>query len=618
MTMQRFRPGTAVLWLLAACAGGDGKGGDSAGPGGDSGVPADGGSPDGGADGGGSDGGGDGGAAPVDADKDGYTDDVDCDDADPAVHPDAVEVCNGIDDDCDGAIDDADTDLVADDWFGDADGDGYGSVDERVVACEQPDGTYAEPLDCDGTDPTIHPGGTEVCNTLDDDCDGAVDEDVCAPMLSGTVSASVLEGRVLGFDGAVVGVFGGVGGDTNGDGVDDVLAGTWDEADEPSRSGRTFVVPGPLTSPVNAATVGSVIYGTIEEEAAGIPSPAGDVDHDGYDDILVRSLEHTYLVEGPVSSFVSVEDAMAFLPSGDTPIDRAFPHGVGDTNGDGYGDVMVGNTWASTGDTYTNGEAWLYQGPVTGLLGIDDADATLIGPFNGSQLGYIMDGAGDMDGDGLDDVAVSDHYYDGDGAVFVQYAPFEGDIDLTHDRDVGIWHEPGPGFRGLFSSGADFDGDGYPDIVVGSPDDEVNGKDSGAAYLFYGPLYGDLSSADADVTIEGQREGVLAGGAIELSDDMNLDGAGELAVAGRAADELYADAFGVYVFHGPLTGTLSLGDADLLVVPATEDGADGLVAWTFSHGDVTGDHYPDLVFGNPYETLGGTANGVMWVVPGGP
>ncbi|MCB9758552.1 MAG: putative metal-binding motif-containing protein [Alphaproteobacteria bacterium] len=104
---------------------------------------------------------------------------TDCDDSDSAVNPDAVEVCNGLDDDCDTLVDDDDSSLdgsTRSDWYDDVDGDGYGDPDAHTAACDAPSGTVADSSDCDDTDPTIHPGAQEVCDLYDNDCDGLTDD----------------------------------------------------------------------------------------------------------------------------------------------------------------------------------------------------------------------------------------------------------------------------------------------------------------------------------------------------------------------------------------------------------------------------------------------------------
>ena len=111
----------------------------------------------------------------VDADGDGFLSEAsggeDCDDDDAAVNPDAVEVCNGIDDDCDHFADDGTTQR----FYEDRDGDGFGS-DKTTEGCAPPEGFAVETGDCDDGDATISPAGTEVCDVVDQNCDGFADE----------------------------------------------------------------------------------------------------------------------------------------------------------------------------------------------------------------------------------------------------------------------------------------------------------------------------------------------------------------------------------------------------------------------------------------------------------
>ncbi len=161
---------------------------------------------------------------PVDEDGDGSPagegPDYDCDDTNAEVNPDAPELCDGIDNDCSGAIDDDALDATS--WYADADRDGYGDGAARTISCEAPPGAVDNPLDCDDGDPAynpdaieddctdpadyncdgnsgyldadgdgsalcvdcddgnpdLHPGATEICDPadVDEDCDGLVEE----------------------------------------------------------------------------------------------------------------------------------------------------------------------------------------------------------------------------------------------------------------------------------------------------------------------------------------------------------------------------------------------------------------------------------------------------------
>ncbi len=114
--------------------------------------------------------------ATTDADGDGYTAGEDCDDADAGINPGAEEVCDGVDNDCDGETDGAGA-SDAPTWHADVDDDSYGDGDTAVSSCEPPSGYVADSGDCDDDDATIHPAAEEVCDGLDNDCDGDIDGD---------------------------------------------------------------------------------------------------------------------------------------------------------------------------------------------------------------------------------------------------------------------------------------------------------------------------------------------------------------------------------------------------------------------------------------------------------
>ncbi len=139
------------------------------------------------------------------AEPEGYvpTDD-DCDDGDAEVNPDAQEVCDALDNDCDGAIDDADASVDLSGGattYADQDGDGYGDADAATLACAAPAGDVANNTDCDDDDGAVNPGASEVCDDLDNDCDGAIDDDDASLDLS-TASTFYVDADLDGYGGA--------------------------------------------------------------------------------------------------------------------------------------------------------------------------------------------------------------------------------------------------------------------------------------------------------------------------------------------------------------------------------------------------------------------------------
>ena len=110
----------------------------------------------------------------VDGDGDGFTEDVDCDDTNADINSNAEELCDGIDNNCDGQIDEGVKQL----FYADGDGDGYGETSYSVESCEAPEGYVDNDLDCDDQNDAVYPDAPEQCDELDNDCDEMIDEEL--------------------------------------------------------------------------------------------------------------------------------------------------------------------------------------------------------------------------------------------------------------------------------------------------------------------------------------------------------------------------------------------------------------------------------------------------------
>jgi hypothetical protein len=110
----------------------------------------------------------------VDLDGDGFLSDEDCDDSSATIYPGASEICDGLDNDCDGEVDNG----VLDHFYLDSDADGFGDPLESLEICEAPEGYSSNGNDCDDSSDDSYPGAPEQCDDLDNDCDGEVDEDL--------------------------------------------------------------------------------------------------------------------------------------------------------------------------------------------------------------------------------------------------------------------------------------------------------------------------------------------------------------------------------------------------------------------------------------------------------
>jgi len=330
---------------------------------------------------------------------DGYVADAtDCDDAEAAINPGADELCNGVDDDCDGLIDDDDDPVARQgEWYTDGDSDGYGQTGASVLACEQPSGTAASDGDCDDGDAAVHPGATELCNGVDDDCDGDVDEDAA----DGDSWYADADGDGYGDAGAATIACaqpsGTVADNTD---CDDGSADTHPGADE------------------YCDGVDSDCDGVVDNNALDQLSWYADSDSDGYGDASTTMVQCTQ-PSGYVADASDCDDGDAAVYPGATELcdgvdqdcDGDVDEGAtgttpyyADTDGDGYGDAADVDYSCVAGSGY-----------VADNSDCDDGDAAV-----NPAAAEICNGIDD-DCDGTTDVGATDEpswYADGDGDGF--------------------------------------------------------------------------------------------------------------------------------------------------------------------------------------------------------
>jgi len=219
-----------------------------------------------------------------------------------------------------------------------------------------------------------------------------------------------------------------------------------------------------------------------------------------------------------------------------------FAAGAGDTNDDGYDDVVV----VAYAGTLGTPIAYLFLGPVSGTFDITAADAML------SLIGGVLEvaGAGDVNDDGFDDLIIANHELQSSaGAAWVVYGPMSGAIDVNAVGAELRGEEPGDAAGNTTAGPGDVNGDGYDDVVVGAPGNDAGGSDAGAVYVVLGPVpSGGVDLADAETKIQGDagdRFGTVR--SMAGAGDVNSDGRADLIVGVRGDDTAGEASGGAFV-----------------------------------------------------------------------
>ena len=369
-------------------------------------------------------------------------------------------------------------------------------------------------------------------------------------------------------------------------------------------------------------------------------SGAGDINSDGVDDLIIGPNNgdgESYVVFGSNTGFSasielsSIDGSNGFQING---IGRSVGYsvsGAGDINGDGIDDLIIGAFLADPNGVLSAGESYVVFGNNTGfsasfdLSSLDGSDGFQINGIKYADLsGYSVGGAGDINGDGIDDLIIGAPYSSPNGESYVVFGSntgFSASIELSSLDGSNGFQINGIGrLVGYSVSGAgDVNGDGIDDLIIGSPFSSPNGiSRAGESYIVFGNTTGfsasfDLSSLDGSdgFQINGIKSGDLSGFSVGGAGDVNGDGIDDLIIGAYTANPNGVLSAGEsYVVFGSNTGFSASFDLSSL------DGSNGfringigtyyLTGWSVrGAGDVNGDSIDDVIIGAPFGNLGG-------------
>jgi hypothetical protein len=283
---------------------------------------------------------------------------------------------------------------------------------------------------------------------------------------------------------------------------------------------------------------------------------------------------------------------------------------VGDVNGDGYADVVVGAHWYNNGQA-DEGRAFVYHGSVAGLS--TTPAWTAEGDQDSAKFGYSVGAAGDVNGDGYADVVVGAPWYDDDqtneGRAFVYYGSVAG--LSTTPAWIAESDQEGACFGYSVGTAGDVNGDGYADVIVGANGYDDGQTNEGRAFVYHGSVTG-LSPTPAWTAAEGDQDYAQFGYSVGTAGDVNGDGYADVVVGAYSYDNGQAGEGRAFVYHGSASG---LSTTPAWTAEGDQDDASfGISVGTA--GDVNGDGYADVIIGANGYTNGQTDEGRAFVYHG--
>ncbi|MCP4362237.1 MAG: hypothetical protein GY796_29880 [Chloroflexi bacterium] len=435
-------------------------------------------------------------------------------------------------------------------------------------------------------------------------------------------------------------------GDINGDGLPDFAIGAPHNDEAGNNAGQVYIFwgrPEGWGTVLDLSLADASFLGERSDARAGnVVAAAGDVNNDGFNDILIGAYSdgeagtragQIYLVLGKATGWamdisLSLADA-SFL--GENLGDEAGTAvaGVGDANGDGFDDILIG---APKNDYAGNraGQAYLILGQATGWamdMSLSLADASFLGEKQMERATSSLAGAGDVNGDGFDDLVIGDwglnNHVPNGGEAYLIFGKATGWTMHTSllDSDASFMGEALGNWAGYSVDGVgDVNGDSFDDVLIGAPGSDDHGRQTGEAYLILGKATGWTMKVildQADASFRSEWWGLSwAGSTVAGAGDINNDGLNDLLITAGIDEEAGIDSGQTFLVLGRTNGWSQ--DMDLMEAVSFlgEDGGDNAGDAMTSLGDVNNDGLNDILIGAPLSDAGGPDAGRAYLLLG--
>ncbi|ACT93745.1 FG-GAP-like repeat-containing protein [Dyadobacter fermentans] len=395
------------------------------------------------------------------------------------------------------------------------------------------------------------------------------------------------------FAGGMLGFSVACAGDVNGDGYSDVIAGALGYEDQAvsNTTGAAFIYHGSAIG----FSFNKKLWANTDANMGFSVAGAGDVNGDGYSDVVVGANKHreddgaAYVFHGSAVGVNSTIATTLTIVDSDSQMGNSVAC-AGDVNGDNFSDIIVGAPKFSDGQSL-EGAAFIYQGSLAGVN--DVAVSTIQGNQASASMGFSVASAGDVNGDGYSDVFVGAYTYDlgqtTEGCAFVYHGSAAS--SATAFKITKEMNQADASFGYSVASAGDVNGDGFSDVIVGAPLFDQGEVDEGAVFVFHGSISGLLFVGGS---FEGNQQGARMGFSVSCAGDMNGDGFSDVIVGAPVYNNGEANEGAAFIFKGDATG-VSFGWWQLILDADQEDARFGYsVAGT---SDVNGDGYSDVIVG---------------------